>query len=456
MLNWIWLIMVTTAVLLAAATGRMAAVTSAVLERCEAAVMNVMLPMAGLITLWMGIMRLVEQSGLIRIVARAISPVMRRLFPDVPAGHPALGSIAMNLGATMLGAGNAATPMGLRAMSQLNRLNPNPGVASNAMCLLLTINTAGITLIPASTLGVLRAMGAGRPADVILPCILTTLFGTAIGIAACLFLQRFRAFRVQPLPPEEQPSVEDDDDPDDIPHPRPMGVWRRLILLLYCAVPAAGALLYAFSPESLLPLQSAVSGWTGISFDAGTWRDAQPPGAGRRLIEVVSAGIIPSVMGFFILYAAMARVKVFEEFVAGAKDGIHITLRVIPYVLGILVAVAMFRESGGLHLVETLTAPVLHAIGIPVAILPMALIRPLSGGAASGVLADIAAAHGPDSLWTMMAGTINGSSETTFYVAAVYFGAVGVRRMRHSIPAGLIADVAAMFGAVWICSWLLA
>jgi spore maturation protein A len=205
MLNYIWLAMVTVSVAVALVTGTLETVGSAMLERAKIAVMEIMLPMAGIITLWMGIMRLVEVSGLIRVIARALAPVMSFLFPEVPKGHPALGSIAMNMGANMLGAGNAATPMGLRAMEQLNQLNPNPGVASNAMVMLLALNTSAITLIPTSTIALLQARGAQNPTDVIAPSILASLCGTIMAVLICRTLQRFPVFAAVPLPVDQQP-----------------------------------------------------------------------------------------------------------------------------------------------------------------------------------------------------------------------------------------------------------
>ncbi len=198
MLNYIWLGMVTVSVAVALATGTLEPVTKAVLARSQAAVMDVMLPMAGMITLWMGIMRLVETSGLIGIIARVLGPLLRLVFPEVPKGHPALGSIAMNMGANMLGAGNAATPMGLRAMEHLNQLNPNPGVASNAMVMLLALNTSGITLIPASTIALLQARGAAHPTDIIGPSILASCLATLCAVVICFMLQRLAVFRAMP------------------------------------------------------------------------------------------------------------------------------------------------------------------------------------------------------------------------------------------------------------------
>ena len=455
MLNYIWLAMVVVSVAVALLTGTLEPVTKAVLGRAETAVMNVMLPMAGIITLWMGIMRLVETSGLIHGIARLLGPMLRLIFPEVPKGHPALGSIAMNMGANMLGAGNAATPMGLRAMEQLNQLNPNPGVASNAMVMLLALNTSAITLIPASTIALLQARDAAHPTNIIAPSILASLGGTICAVMICKLLQHFPLFRVVPYPVEEQPAVAPVKEVAVVEGQR-IQWWGRILLVLSVLAFCGAMLWYTVDPSGLMEWQAKlylkVKGKPPVGMD---WFTSAPAAWYSRLIKFVSVAAIPGAIGFFVLYAALAGVKVFEELVEGAKDGMGVTLRVIPYVVAMLVAIGMFTESGALRLLERLIQPVLALVNFPVEVLPMAIVRPLSGGAARAVLDSIVTDHGVDSLFTSIAATINGSTETTFYVAAVYFGSVGVRRMRHGIPTGLLADACAMIFAVIFCRMIL-
>lgn len=468
MLNYIWLAMVTVSVAVAMVTGTLEPVSKAVLARSQAAVMDIMLPMAGMITLWMGIMRLVETSGLIRIIARVLGPVLRLVFPEVPKGHPALGSIAMNMGANMLGAGNAATPMGLRAMEQLNQLNPNPGVATNAMVMLLALNTSGITLIPAGTISLLQARGATHPTDIIGPSILASTLATLCAVMICLILQRMHLFR---LPAAQPPAL-----PHEVsslaaspvetvaplitaaaePAVKPMAAWKKALVGIVILGFLTTLCWYVAAPQSLLELQAkAYFKFRGTSPAGVDWFTGYPESAFQRLMKFLSVAAIPGAMAFFVLYAALAGIKVFEELVEGAKEGVAVTLRVIPYVVAMLVAVGMFTESGTLGLLGRVLQPVLGFFAFPVDLLPMSIVRSLSGGAATGLLAGIAEQHGADNILTKIAATINGSSETTFYVAAVYFGAVGVKRMRHAIPTGLMADACAVILSIIFCRLLL-
>ncbi|MBP7950807.1 MAG: nucleoside recognition protein [Verrucomicrobiales bacterium] len=463
MLNWIWFGMMVFSVLAALLLGRLGATTKGALDAAEIAVMKVMLPQAGFIAVWMGIMRLVEKSGMIHLISRLLGPVLRFLFPGVPQGHPALGAIALNLGASMLGAGNAATPAGLRAMAHLQTLNPHKHVATNEMCMLLALSTAVITLIPASTITLLHSMGSKRSTEVILPAFLTTAVAAVIAMAACKLLQRYTVFQpgagdeAAAKAAEEIASRENME--ETAPVGAPLAFWKKSVLALFLLLPAAVCLLHVFHPGLLHDWQAGLlnSVKPGMAPDASTLPAAASGSflAGfQRFGTFLAAAAIPLFMGYFVLHAAFSKVKVFEEFVDGAKEGVNVSLRVIPYVAGLLVAIRMMQESGLLELVRKIIGPVLEWLHFPMEVLPMALIRPLSGGAARGVLADIAQRLGPDHPETMIAATINGSTETTFYVAAVYFGAVGIKRMRHAIAAGLIADVAIMFLAVAICALL--
>ncbi|HEX2750996.1 MAG TPA: nucleoside recognition domain-containing protein [Verrucomicrobiales bacterium] len=452
MLNWIWLIMMTVSVAVALLLGKIEPVTRAVFKKCEVAVMDLMLPLGGAIVLWMGLMRLIERSGLIVIVGKLIAPVMRRLYPDIPANHPAHASIALNLGASMLGGGNAATPLGLRAMSQMNSLNPNPGVATNSMCLFLAMNSCAITLIPATTIALLQAKGATKPMGVILPALLTTVVATIAGVLAAKLMQRMGAFRAQPVPAEELPAAQEKKEEYQPVQPKRLKGWQRALMVLWFLLPLVTGVFFVWFPDRLAEMQSSLWNALGLKGEV-PWVKGLPGDPLGRAVSFFSIVTVPVFVGFCVLFAAMQGLKVYEELVEGGRDGMQTVLRVIPYVVAMLVALGMFTESGALALLENALRPVLGLVGFPVEVLPMAIVRPLSAGAARGVLDELATTHQPDSLITMIAATINGSTETTFYVAAVYFGSVGIKRMRHAVAAGLVADAVAMFSAVLFC-WL--
>lgn len=461
MLNYIWLGMVTLSVAVALATGSLEAVGKAVFARAEYAVVELMLPLAGIITLWMGIMRLVEVSGLIHIIARMLSPVMSFLFPDVPKGHPALGSIAMNMGANMLGAGNAATPLGLRAMEQLNQLNPNPGVASNAMVMLLALNTSALTLIPTSTIGLLQKGGAANPTEVIAPTILASLVGTICAILICRTLQFFPMFRTVPFPAGEQPAVVERKPEPEIPRKKVKG-WRLAFLALTGLVFLTVMIWYVADAPAVVAQQKE---WyqrvMGKAPDGIAWFTNVPDLWYLRLLKFISASAVPGAIAFFVLYAALAGVKVYEQLVEGAKEGMNVVFRVIPYIVAMLVAIGMLTESGALRVLEApfrwVLTPLGDAFTYLVKLVPMIVVRPMSGGAGNAVLGSLISdpSIGVDSLVTKTAAVMNGSTETTLYVAAVYFGSVGVRRMRHGIPTGLLADACAMIASIAFTRWLL-
>lgn len=432
MLNWIWLGLVVAAVVLGGFSGQLDAVTKAAFKSCETAVVTIAIPYIGLIALWLGVMRLAEKGGLVEILARALRPVMRRLFPDVPAEHPAMGSMLMNMAANMLGLGNAATPLGLRAMQDLEKLNPRPGVASNAMCTFLAINTSSIQLVPASTVAFMAAAGATNPSAIIGTAFLATLCSTIAGISAVKFFEKLPAYRlpaVEPARPGNEASVPDDLSLSQAP---PLAPWAYLIL---------AAFLGCFG----------FFAWQSVSQAAPTSGPAYLV-AGVNAISLLA---VPFLLAFFPLFAALKGVSVYEEFIEGAKEGFQVAVRIIPYLIAILVAVGMFRAAGGIEMIARAAGPFLSAIGFPVELLPLVLMRPLSGGGANGIFNELiqvnGPAGGPDSLISRMAGSIMGSTETTFYVIAVYFGSVAIRRTRHAVPAGLVADITGVIASIIIC-----
>jgi spore maturation protein SpmB len=343
---------------------------------------------------------------------------MVRLFPTVPADHPAMGAMVLNLSANALGLGNAATPFGIRAMQELNKLNPRPGTATDPMVLFLAINTSSVTLLPTGVIALRAAAGSVDPAGILPTTLFATVFSTTIAILAAITLRRF--FPFERYPADAVAVVETQPVPAELP-PAPTVGYP-----LWVSFTALGLLIAA------IPL-TVVYG------------------------RAVAPWILPGLMLGFLLYGMARRVAIYEVFVEGAKEGFQVAIRIIPYLVAILVAVGMLRASGALEAFVNWVGPYTVAIGLPAEALPMALLRPLSGSGAYGVMASIIndPAIGPDSYTGYLVSTLQGSTETTFYVLAVYFGAVQIRRMRHALAAGLIADVAGVAGAILACTYLL-
>jgi spore maturation protein SpmA len=439
MLNFIWLGLVIAAVLLGGATGHMKEVTDGAFDATKTAVMTIALPLTGVMALWLGIMRIAEKSGLVQVLARAIRPVLRLLFPDVPPEHPAMGAMVMNIASNMLGLGNAATPLGLRAMQRLESLNPHPGMATNAMCTFLAINTSSVQLIPATAVGILAAAGSTNPTAIIGTALVATSCAALMGIVAVKTLERLPAFR-EPLPDgamasalDSKISAEADEEVSALPSMKP---WGMALILLWLACFGAWFVMDVFFPGFHgRPLPPNAAG-------SGIW---------VRGISEASILAIPFIISFFPLYGFARGLKVYEEFVEGAREGFNVAIRIIPFLVAILVAVGMFRAAGGIDLLAQWLGPVLNRIGFPADLLPIVLVRPLSGGATTGLFAELVKAHGPDSFIARTAGTILGSTETTFYVLAVYFGSVGIRKTRHAVLAGLTADLTGVIVSFAIC-----
>jgi len=379
--------------------------------------------LVGVMALFLGLMKVAEEGGLLRIIAKVLRPLMVRLFPEVPADHPAMGSMILNMSANALGLGNAATPFGIRAMQQLDELNPHKGTATNAMALFLAINTSSVTLLPTGVIALRAAAGSTDPAGIVPTTLFATICSTAIAIVtAKLLAPRFAAppasagdGTATPAPTEEAMLEATED----------MGGAGSDAYPLWVSVTALAAV------GALVPLTVVY---------------------GREIAPWIIPGLMVALLGF----GAAKRAAVYECFVEGAKDGFNVALRIIPYLVAILTAVAMFRASGAMDAVVGPLGAVTSLIGLPAEALPMALLRPLSGSGAYGVLASIIQdpAHGPDSLVGYLVSTFQGSTETTFYVLAVYFGAVGIRRIRHALFAALLADVAGIGAAVFIVNQL--
>lgn len=419
-LNVIWLLLIVVSTVVAAYTGRMDAITTASFDAAKDAVMLAG-KLIGAMALWLGIMKVVEAAGLMRAIARAIRPVMHFLFPDVPAEHPAMSAMIMNMAANMLGLGNAATPLGIKAMQELDTLNPDKGTATNAMCLFLAINTSSVTLLPLGVIAVRAAADATDPAGILIPSIVATTCSTIIAITAAKLLARPQA----PLVTTAAASTTETVSPTPEEPKSPPGlVGRALMWILVGAF--IGAVVYRFA--------------TGD----------HPPIFSLDFVSVASKWLIPMLMCGLLLVGYFKGVAVYEVLTEGAKDGFSTAVRIIPFMVAIFVAIAMVKASGAMDIVATALQMPLGFIGMPADVLPVALMRPLSASGAFGVTSQLIQTA-PDSFSSFLASTMQGSTETTFYVLAVYFGAVGIRKTRHALPAALCADAAGVAASLAIC-----
>ena len=404
---------------LAGQTSPMEALSRAMVDSAAGSV-ELALGLVGVMTLFLGLMKVAEEGGLLTILARLIRPLMVRLFPDVPPEHPAMGSMILNISANAMGLGNAATPFGIRAMQELDKLNPRHGTATNAMVLFLAINTSNVTLLPTGVIALRAATGSTDPAGILPTTLFATICSTLVAVLAAKAYQGFFPEKGgdpdSKRPEREAPSPEED---ERIPgqEARPYPLWVSLVAFL-CVM-------------AMIPL-TVVFG------------------------RAISPWIIPGLMAGFLVFGFVKRVHVYEVFVQGAKEGFQVAVRIIPYLVAILVAVGMFRASGAMDTIVGWLGSWTGKVGMPAEALPMALLRPLSGSGAYGILASTISdpAIGPDSYTGYLVSTLQGSTETTFYVLAVYFGAVQVRRIRHALAAALTADLAGIIGAVVACSYV--
>jgi len=395
---------------------KMKGITNAVIEYAAKAV-TIAIGLIGIMALWLGMMKIADQAGLITIIAKSVKPVTRFLFPDVPHDHPAIGSMIMNMSANFLGLGNAATPFGLKAMEELDSLNPEKGTATNAMCTFLAINTAGLTLIPASAIAVRAALGSSNPAVIIGTSAFGAACATIIGVATAKICEKFpMSFK------------------DFIGY-----LFKRW--KLFAGIFIIGFIILSASVTGIFSKIGLASGYINVE-------------AVKTIIQVISVLAIPFVIFSFITYGFIKKVKIYESFIDGAKEGFNVALRIIPFLVAMLVAIGIFRASGAMDFLIMIISPVTNLIGMPAEALPMALMRPLSSSGSLGVMSEIMTAHGTDSFIGILTSTLYGSSETTFYVLALYFGSVNIKRVRHSVIAGIAADIAGVLGALYIVKLL--
>lgn len=376
----------------------------------------------GVMGLFLGLMKVAEQGGLLRIIAKLLRPLLVRLFPDVPPQHPAMGAMIMNISANALGLGNAATPFGIRAMQELDKLNPHKGTATNSMALFLAINTSSVTLLPTGVIAIRASAGSADPAGIVPTTLIATICSTAVAIATAKLLQG--RFKTPPPDPTPDPAAVQDD-PTNAAATAAEGALppdAEEAYPLWVSILAIGCLI-GFVPLTVV-YGSAVAPW-----------------------------IVPGLMVAFLSFGVAKGVPIYEAFVEGARDGFNVAVKIIPYLVAILVAVGMFRASGAMDLLVAPIGALTGPLGLPAEALPMALMRPLSGSGAYGIMASIITdpSIGPDSYVGYLVSTLQGSTETTFYVLAVYFGAVQIRRVRHALIAALTADAAGIAAAVVAC-----
>ncbi|MBX7210082.1 MAG: hypothetical protein K1X78_17320 [Verrucomicrobiaceae bacterium] len=468
MLNYIWSWLFIIGLLVAGFVGRISGdgnVTAAAFADAKKAVMDIALPLAGMMMFWMGALRLLEKAGVLEIVVKLMSPVLRRLFPDVPDGHPALGAIVMNWCANMLGLGNAATPLGLKAMGHLQEINPHKASASNAMATFLALNTGAFTLVPMTAIIYLNTAGLKEAPRVIMPTILATLCATIAAVVASKAFQGLRVFAARTDEPE-RPGESDASAATARPHA--MSTSAKA-LLIFLAAAFAGIAALEFGPQrwregardaagigAVLKQAETRAKESRAKFEeleqaakqkaAAVSKDDLP--AWRRAMDGGSSLAIPAILLVAVGVALARGVKVYEEFVEGAKEGFGVATRIMPFLVAMLSMLAVLRASGVFALLEHVTSPLLSLVGFPVELLSLALMRPLSGSGASGILMEILTRPELSSQVKFTAAIMYGSTETTFYVAAVYFGAVGIRKLRHALLAGLTADFVGMTAAV--------
>ena len=442
MLNGLIVFAALASVFLAALTGQMQALTDAIVSSARGAV-ELAIGLIGLMAFFLGLMRVIEDAGALRHLARLVGPVMRRLFPGVPVHSPAMSAMILNIAANMLGLANAATPFGIKAMEELDKLNGERGTATNAMVLFLAINTSALAILPSGVVSMRAAVGSEDAVGIFFPTWFASGCATIVGVTAAVLLSRMTVYRrTEPVPAREVPP---DAAPaaDAAPDRAPSADAAR------AAAPGDDA------PEALEPLPGRR--WIGRLFwfalgvllGRFVWQHRADP-TFELFGAITSAWMLPMVVAVLVMYGWTRGVQVYDSLVTGARQGFEVAVRIIPYLVAILVVVGMFRASGGIDLITAALSPFTALIGLPAEALPMAILRPLTGSGAYAVMAEIMTAEGPDSVVGYMVSTFQGSTETTFYTLAVYYGAVGIRRTRHTVPACLLADTAGILGAVFI------
>ncbi|WP_069660148.1 nucleoside recognition domain-containing protein [Arcticibacter eurypsychrophilus] len=351
----------------------------------------------GIMSFWLGILKIGERAGMISKFAKAASPFFSKLFPGIPKGHPASGSVIMNFSANMLGLDNAATPMGLKAMKELQELNPDKDTASDAQIMFLVLNTAGLTIIPTSVIALRMANGAANPADIFIPSLIGTFISFVSGMIAVAIYQKINLFK--------------------------------------------------------LPILTFIGGFIALMAGLYFWLGGMPPALIQTYTSLLGGIVIFSIIALFIGYGAIKKINVYESFIDGAKEGFTTSVMIIPFLIAILVAISAFRSTGCMDYLVNSIGTVVAACGLDTAFvpaLPVGIMKSLSGSGARGLMVDVMTTYGPDSFQGRLASIIQGSTETTFYVLAVYFGSVDIKRPRYALACGLIADLVGLIAAIII------
>jgi spore maturation protein SpmA len=466
MLNYIWATLLFVGLIVAGLVGRVsgdASVIDAAMKGAEKAVMGIALPLAGMMMFWLGVLRLLEKAGVLEAVVRMLSPLLRRLFPDVPTGHPAMSAMVMNLSANMLGLSNNATPLGLKAMGHLQELNPHKQSASNAMVTFLALNTGAFTLIPMSAMNFLNAAGIRNSYQVIVPTILATACASIGAVMAAKSFQRLPRFIPQP-DEEEVPASANTATTSTGRISTKARTWLTILTVLFIGVSALElgppawrqtvleqsglASVLEKSAQRKAEATATLAKNKELALATAATETKPEPPMWRRMMDGTSGLAIPAILILAVGVAWARGVRVYEEFVDGAKEGFQVAVRIMPYLVAMLAVLAILRESGAFQLLEYALAPVLGLLGFPVELLSLALMRPLSGSGAQGILNEILTRPDLSEMVKFTAAILYGSTETTFYVLTVYFGSVGIRRFRHALMAGLTADFIGMVAAV--------
>jgi len=414
-INIIWLSIVLISIVSAAWLGKTGELTLALFDESKSAVM-LAIGLIGSMAFWLGMMKVLEEAGALKIIAGIVRPVMSKLFPEIPKDHPAIGAMVMNMSANMLGMGNAATPFGINAMQELDKLNGEKGRATNAMCLFLAINTSSVTLLPLGVITIRASAGAADPASILIPSLLATIVSTTVAIIMTKLMQRgtpdcamTETAGKTGEKPEEQEEVR-------------ASLKKKIVAALFVLAILSG-MVY-----QIVTADKSNLGFTGV-------------------VKAVSNWLIPAIVTAILLFGYLRNVKIYETLCSGAKEGFNTAVRIIPFMVAIFAAVGMFKASGAMEIMIRILNPVTNLVGMPAEALPMALMRPLSGSGAFGIMSNIVE-NAPDSFLSFLVSVMQGSTETTFYVLALYFGAVSIRNSRHALPAALCADFAGIMAAV--------
>lgn len=411
----IWLSIILISIASAAWLGKTGELTLALFDESKSAVM-LAIGLIGSMAFWLGMMKILEEAGALKMLAKIVAPVMTKLFPEIPKNHPAIGAMVMNMSANMLGMGNAATPFGINAMQELDKLNGVKGRATNAMCLFLAINTSSVTLLPLGVITIRASAGAADPASILIPSLLATIVSTTVAIVMTKLMQRGTPDCA--ITETAEKIEEKSEEKEEVR----VSLKKKIVAALFVLAILSG-MVY-----QIVTADKSNLGFTGV-------------------VKAVSNWLIPAIVTAILLFGYLRNVKIYETLCSGAKEGFNTAVRIIPFMVAIFAAVGMFKASGAMEVMIRILNPVTNLVGMPAEALPMALMRPLSGSGAFGIMSSTIE-NDPDSFLSFLVSVMQGSTETTFYVLALYFGAVSIKNSRHALPAALCADFAGIMAAV--------